>query len=224
MFEKLGRAFREAYDNFREELERDAVPETVDRLLRGMHDEAADVRADIRRLEVEIEKTLKAADAHEKEAATCRRREQMARKIDDEETAAVAADYAEKHEKNYRVLGRKALALKEELDLRKGEFDQMLEAIKKARADRASLTAQVGRARARNSLGETDELFEKLDRLEEDMDGDEDRREAEREVSETLGTDSDYRIRMDENISLRDREAEAEDRLEQLKRMMGRED
>ena len=221
MFEKLGRAFREAYDNFKEELERDAVPETVDKLLKGMHDEAADTRAHIKRLEAEIEKTLKAADAHEKEAATCRRREKMALEIDDEETAKVAADYAEKHEKNYEVLGRKALALKEELDLHRAEFEQMLEAIKKAKADRATLTAQAGRSQARNSLSGADDLFAKLDALEEQMEGGDHQRAAEREVDEVLrDDDSEYHIRMDEDVPYRDREAEAEDRLEQLKRMM----
>ena len=36
MFDDLRTAFREALDNFKKELKRDQVPETVDRLLVGM--------------------------------------------------------------------------------------------------------------------------------------------------------------------------------------------
>ena len=95
MFDNLRRAFKEAVENFKEELDRDAVPETVDRLLRQMTNEATDAKAYVSRLEVEIEKALKAAEAEKREASTCRRREKMALEIGDEETASLASSYAE---------------------------------------------------------------------------------------------------------------------------------
>jgi hypothetical protein len=221
MFEKLGRAFREAYENFKEELDRDAVPETVNKLLHQMHDEAADVRADIKRLETEIEKTIRATDGHKAEAATCRRREKMARDIGDEETANVAAEYAVKHEHHCEILGRKALAMKEELDLRRSEFQEMLEAIKSAKANTSTLAAKVGRGQARDSLSGADDLFAKMDRLEEDMGDADHMRAAEREVAGAMRSDSDNHVRFDEHAPVRDREAEAEDKLERLKKLMG---
>lgn len=224
MFEKLGRAFREAFENFKEELDRDAIPETVNKLLHQMHDEAADVRADIKRLEAEIEKAIKATDAHKTQGTTYRRREKMARDIDDEETANVAGEYAEKAEHHAEILGRKALAMKEELDLRRDEFAQMLEAIKSAKANKSSLAAKAGRGPTRESLSGADELFAKMDQLAEDMGDADHRRDAEREVDAAMPSHSDYHVRFDENAPVRDREAEAEDKLERLKRLMGREE
>jgi hypothetical protein len=224
MFEKLGRAFKEAYENFKEELDRDAVPETVNQLLRQMHDEAADVRADIKRLEAEIAKALKASDDRKTEAATYRRREKMARDIGDEETARVAGEYAEKSEHHCDILGRKALAMKDELDLRRGEFEEMLEAIKSARANTSTLAAKVGRSQARDSLSGADDLFAKMDQLEEDMSDADHLRDAEREVDGAMGSESEFHVRFDGNAPRRDREAEAEDKLERLKRLMGQED
>jgi len=224
MFEKLGRAFKEAFENFKKELDREAVPETVNKLLHQMHDEAADVKADIKRLEAEIEKALKATDAHREQASTYRRREKMARDISDEETAKVAAEYAEKAEHHSEILGRKALAMKEELDLRRGEFEQMLEAIKSAKADKSSLAATAGRGQARDSLSGADDLFAKMDQLEDTMEHADHMRDAEREVDAAMPPRSDYHVSFDANAPVRDREAEAEDKLERLKKLMGQDD
>ena len=47
MFENLRNAFREALDNFNKELNRDDVPDVVDGLLRQMHEEATDAKAQL---------------------------------------------------------------------------------------------------------------------------------------------------------------------------------
>jgi hypothetical protein len=86
MFENLRDAFRDAVDNFNKELGRDDIPD-----------------------EGQIKKAIQLSEMEEKEATTCRRREDMARRIDDEETAKVAAEYAEKHEKRREIQARKAL-------------------------------------------------------------------------------------------------------------------
>ncbi len=224
MFEKLGRAFREAFENFKEELDRDAVPETVNKLLHQMHDEAADVRADIKRLEAEIEKAITATDGHKDQGATYRRREKMARDIGDGETAKVAAEYAEKAEHHAAILGRKALAMKEEMDLKRGEFTQMLEAIKHAKSNKNSLAAKAGRGQARESLSGADDLFAKMDQLEEDMEQADHLRDAERELEDAMPPRSEYHVSFDGNAPVRDREAEAEDKLERLKRLMNQDE
>ena len=110
MFENLRNAFREAVDNFNKELNRDDVPEIVDGLLRQMHDEVTDTKAQIYTLEEQIKKAIQLSEMEEREAETCRRREEMARKIGDDETAVVAAEYAEKHEERREIQARKALA------------------------------------------------------------------------------------------------------------------
>ena len=75
MFDNLRRAFREAIDNFQEELARGDVPEAVDDLLRQMKREAADTKADVSRLDQERQRTDREALKEKKEARTCRRRE-----------------------------------------------------------------------------------------------------------------------------------------------------
>ena len=62
MFDNLRQAFREAVDNFKEEVGRDDVPEAVSRLLREMKREAADTKADIRRLEEAIRAAMNRAE------------------------------------------------------------------------------------------------------------------------------------------------------------------
>ncbi len=226
MFDNLRRALREAVDNFKDELDRDNVPEAVDRLLRDMKREAADTKADISRLEEDIEKALRGVTAEKKQEETCRRRAKMAKDIGDEETARVALEYAEKHQNRREVLEHKALASKEELDLRKGEFAEMIEAIKDADKNRATLAATAGRSTARNSIEGADDLFAELDRIAENIGGDDDRRKAKQEVDQAL-----YDREAEEDLADRLDDLEAgspimdiDARLEALKRAMGRED
>ncbi len=218
MFENLRKAFREAVDNFNTELRRDDVPEMVDGLLRQMHEELTDTKAQIFTLEEQIKRALQLAEMEAGEVDTCRRRETMARKINDEETARVAAEFAEKHEKRREVQENKALALREELEMKRREVEEMLAQYKEARAKRESIAATLGRASARNSMGETDDLFAQMDRMAERIEGIDHHREAEEELLAALdGMDSPPpppRMTPEE---------EADARLRELKRRMGKE-
>jgi hypothetical protein len=218
MFDNLRQAFREAVDNFKEELGRDDIPEAVSRLLREMKREAADTKAEIRRLDEAVSGAMKEAKREEGEAKTCRRREKLANDISDEETARVAREYAEKHEHRQSVLEHKALALKEELDMREAEFLEMIEAIKDAEKNRDTLTATAGRASARNSL-ENDDLFSQMDRIAQEIGDDDDQRKASEEIDDLMDD------RLDHFSSPPDPpEIDVDARLEALKRAMGKED
>ena len=226
MFDNLRRAFREAVDNFKDELDRDDVPEAVGRLLREMKREAADTKVDISRLQDEIEKAVRRAAAEKKQEETCRRRAKMAKDIGDEETARVALEYAEKHQNRREMLEHKALASKEELDLRKGEFAEMIETIKEADKNRATLAATAGRSGARNSIEGADDLFSELDRIAEEIEGDDDRREARQDVEQSLHDreeEEDLADRLDD-LDPESPVMDVDARLEALKRAMGRED
>ena len=220
MFDNLRRAFREAVDNFKEELDRDDVPEAVDDLLRAMKREAADTQAETQRLEAAIKKAIDATDTEERQGETCRRREKMASEIGDEETARVAREYAEKHEHRRDVHEQKALALKKELDMRRGEFKEMIAAIKDAEKNRDTLTATAGRATARNSIEGADDLFAELDRIADDLEDDDAQREAQIEVNEALDDDPLDEFRSAPEPPPMDVDA----RLDALKRAMGKED
>jgi phage shock protein A len=217
MFENLRDAFREAVDNFNKELNRDEVPDVVDGLLRQMYEEVTDAKAQVFTLEEQIKKALQLAELEEKEVATCRRRESMATQIGDEETAKVAREYAEKHEQRQEIQERKALALREELEMKRGEVEDMLEKYKEARTKREALASTSGRAQARNSLSEADELFAQLDRMEEKIEGADHQREAEEELLSEFG---DLRSPPPPRGPTREEEAEA--KLRELKRLMGK--
>ncbi len=219
MFDNLRQAFREAVDNFKDELGRDDVPEAVSRLLREMKREAADTKTEIRRLEEAIRGAIDRAEKEKGEAKTCRRREQMALDISDEETARVAREYAEKHEHRQSVLQHKALALKEELDMREEEFGEMIEAIHDADKNRDALTATAGRASARNSIDEADDLFSQLDRIADEIGTDDARQEASSELDDLLDDRRDrFESRPDPG------EIDVDARLEALKRAMRKND
>ena len=214
MFENLRRAFKEAVDNFKTELSRDEVPEAVDRLLRGMEQEATTTKANLEDLKSQAAKARSRAEREAKEAETCLRREEMARGIGDDETADIAADYARKHLSRSKVLIEKAEAIEAEVELQEKEFSGMLEQIKEARKNRDALAAQAGRAEARNSIRGADDLFSELDRMEEKITGE----KASAEAAESMGIDMDD---FDEELGRARREEAIDAQLEELKRRMG---
>lgn len=224
MFENLRNAFREAVDNFNRELNRDQVPEAVDRLLRAMRDEVTEAKTRLHDLETGIERARQEAKREAREVETCRRRESMAREIGDEETARIAVEYAEKHEKRQTVLEGKARALEEELRVRRAEIEEMLDKIREAREQRDALSATAGRASAHESIRESRDLFEELDRMAEKIEDDDHRRAAAEDILRDMDPESrdrdDLHIDPDEPVR---RPLDVDRRLEELKRRMGEE-
>ena len=217
MFEDLRNAFREAVANFKEELNRDDVPETVDRLLRGMVTEVTDAKARLAKLEEDIDKAGKILEKENAELDTCRRREKMALEIDDEETARIAAEFAAKHEERIGVLTRKLQAFTEEATLLRREIDEMMVQLKEARTRRDGLTAEAGRSGARSSIGGAADLFDDFDRMQESIEGDEATADAYGDVGRST---SEFSIDVDAPTRRPDVDYDAA--LEELKRRMGK--
>lgn len=217
MFEDLRRAFREAVDNFQQELNRGDVPGTVDRLLSGMVSEVTDAKARLAELESQEEKALADIRREAVEIETCDRREALARDIGDEETARLAREYGDRHRRRKEVLETKAAALRQEIELRRGEVDEMLTKVKEARTRRDSLTAEAGRSGARDSIGEADDLFSELDRMAERI-GD---TNAEADAAREMG---DFDLRVDPDAPVRRPEVDFDAALKELKRRMGKSD
>lgn len=222
MFEDLRRAFREGIDNFNKELNREHVPETVDKLIKGMVDEITDAKSGLSELENQIKKALIESEKEKGEAQTARRREQMANEIGDSETAMIAASFAEKHEQHQTVLEQKALALKAEFEFREAGIEEMMSKIKEAKTKRESLSATAGRTGARESISAADDLFSELDRMSDKIDGEKAKGDAAEAFSDIDlgGTDSDTHI--DINEAPRS-EPDFDAALEELKRRMGKE-
>ena len=218
MFDNLRKAFREAVENFHQEVNRDQVPEVVDSLVRGMEREAVDAKAALDGLKRDLERARKAAEAEGREAETCRRREAMARGIGDEETAKVAAEFGAKHADRHRVLSKKADAVEAEVQLRGSEYREMLKQIKESRAKRSAMTASAGRTQARSSLSDPDDLFGEFDRMAEKA-GDQDARSEGTRARPEGARDA---ASFDRELDASRRERTADVRLEELKRRMRR--
>ena len=165
VFEDLRHAFRDAVRNFRSELHRDEIPETVDALLYGMKQEAAGAIARVSEIEKTLARTKEEAALEAREADTCRRRETMAASIGDEDTAKIAGEFALKHERRRQVLDQKVEALEKELEMLRGDVEEMVGKIKEAEKKRDGLSAQAGRTQARESVRAGDDLFAELDRM-----------------------------------------------------------
>lgn len=218
VFDDLRSAFREAVHNFKEELERDAVPEKVDRLLRGMVEEVTEAKARLAGIEAQLQTAREQVAEEEEQVATMRRREEMARDIGDEETAGLAAQYGERHEKRLQVFRQKSQALTEEAALLRSEVEEMMAKVKEARGRRESLAAEAGRTGARERLGESNDLFEALERMEERIE-----HEAhEGEAARTVGGEFDD-LRVDPWAPPRKPEIDFDAALAELKRRMGKE-
>lgn len=165
MFDDLRAAFRQAVDNFNKEVGRARVGEEVDRHVQGMADELAQAKLRLREIEELIERAREEAGAESETAATCRRRERLARRVPDPATETIAREHAARHEERAALLQRKAEVLEAELVHRKREADEMLTQLKEARARRDVLSASAGRTRARETLSGGEELFAELDRM-----------------------------------------------------------
>lgn len=219
MFDDLRAAFKEALDNFNKELSRGQVAETADKLLAGMKNEIADEKAQVAGLEDQLEKARGQIERLEKEAATARRRGEMAQEIDDEETVKLAAEYATKAEAHRIVLEKKAAALQEELEFRERTVEEMFARFNEAREKREALTATTGRSGARESLSEADDLFSELDRMAEKIEGNKARGDA-AEAFDSLDFDEPSEFHVDIDEPGPDRELDVDAALEELKRRM----
>ena len=218
MFDDLRAAFSEALDNFNKELGRDQVSETADKLLVSMKNEIADETAQVAGVEAQLEETLVQIERARERGETSRRREAMARKIDDEETATLATEYAARNERHAEVLDRKADALREELGFRKRTVDEMYARFHEAKEKRDALGTTAGRSQARESLSAADDLFGELDRMAEKIEGERAAGEA-AEAFDDLDLDrqSQYQIDLDEPPA---EELDVDAALAELKRRM----
>jgi phage shock protein A len=217
VFEDLRQAFREALDNFKDELNRDAVPGTVDRLLHGMVQEVTEAKSGLKATEADLAQTRLHVRAEEEHVATTSRRHTLATQIGDQETARIAGEYRERHAKRLEVFRQKEAALEQEVKLLSAEVEEMMAKVKEARSRRDSLTAESGRTQARESIGgESDDLFDTFKRMEAKIQGEEYSAEAAEEVGRAV---DDLHIDLDAPPT-RD-EIDYDAVLAELKRRMG---
>ena len=187
MFESLREAFRQALENFQSEVNRDRVPEATERLLRAMRAELIELQRQSKELESELEAVREEARREHEATKTCLRREEMARNIDDEQTASVAREFAGKHLQRQEILSEKSVVLARELDERRENLAEMKGQFQEALLRRESLGATAGRTDTRDRIRQADDLFEEMDRVAEKTEDLEAHAQAAQDIGETLG-------------------------------------
>ena len=185
MFESLREAFSQALENFQSELNRDRIPEAADRLLRLMREELIELQKQSVELEAELQAVREEAANEHRATETCQRREEMAKKIEDEETASIAREFAGRHLQRSEILSDKAEVLMRELTERQRNLDEMMDQFREARLWPESMAATSGRTEARDRTQETGgHLFEEMERMAEKIDDRDARSEATQELDQ----------------------------------------
>ncbi|MCI0434433.1 MAG: hypothetical protein L0271_12460, partial [Gemmatimonadetes bacterium] len=123
MWEDWKKAWRDAVENFRRELAGDDV--ASDSRTRAMQRDVMAVRDALSRLDGEIRRTQRESETERENEQVCRRREEMARSVKDEETARIAAGFAVRHAERAAVLTRKVEVLEAERGLLARDLDSM---------------------------------------------------------------------------------------------------
>jgi hypothetical protein len=123
VFDDWKQAWREAVENFRRELADDDTPDAT--RTRSMQREFGAAERALEKLDLEIRRTRRESEEERENEQVCRRREEMARRINDEETVRIAVDFAERHAERAGVLERKVTVLVEERTLLARDLDGM---------------------------------------------------------------------------------------------------
>ena len=188
------------FDNFRQALDallaRGTPPEDRRALLSHMRDTLARAKAGLEDLRDGVEKARRRLAEERRELETVRRRKRLATDVGDAETATVAARFEAHHAERVQVLEQKVAVQERELALAEQEVAEMTTAFRSAAAGAApgggSTAASIDAAAARE--------------VEDALGG-----------APTADFDSLRRARARE-----ERDAEAERRLAEIKRRMGK--
>lgn len=140
MFEDWKKAWREAVDNFRRELSDDEG--TADSRTRAMQREFTSAENALDKLDGEIRRTRREAGEERENEQVCRRREDMAKKIDDDETVRIAAEFAVRHAERAAILERKVEVLEQERQLVERDLDSMKKVLAERGVSRPGLNAE----------------------------------------------------------------------------------
>lgn len=170
-------------------------PEDLYALAGRMREALVEARAGVGEMRDALGKTERELVALEREIETAERRRALAAQIGDQETVAVADGYAAKHRERAAVLEKKVGAQREEIVLAERDVAEMTTQLEEVTKRRGNINADRSSAAAWASLGRAG-----MDRPELD---------AEQEA---------LKARMDRAA----REAEADAKLEELKKRMGK--
>ncbi len=192
----------------------------VDAVIRGMRDELVQTKARLSQVEEDLTRWIKEADAEQEAARVADRRAEQATRIGDEETVRIAKDFADRHRRRLELLVMKAETARREMSQLRQDVAEGTEQLKKAQAQRGTLSVRERRSRSMRRSTERGDATDAFDRMAERMEGSSNLDDAMRELDDDMNprgrsSSNDY---MSEQAQ---REARADVLLEELKRRMG---
>jgi len=165
VFEDWKEAWREAVENFRRELADDESAGST--RIRAMQREFGAAQGALEKLDHEIRRTRRESEEEREQEQVCRRREEMARRINDEETVRIAVEFAVRHAERAGVLERKVVVLVEERTILARDLDGMKTSLDEQAGPAAAQVAdQASAERARQRLHERERQDRDFSRLE----------------------------------------------------------
>jgi hypothetical protein len=170
-------------------------PEDLGEIASRMREAVIEQKAGVRAMQEALAQAEALLAHHQGELATARRRRELAAGIADAETVAVAEKYIAKTGEHVGVLEKKVVAQREELALAERELAEMTAQLQEAARRNPATTAERSAAGAWNALGGAG-----MDRPETDLEGELLKGRMERAA----------------------REAQADAKLDELKKKMGR--
>jgi hypothetical protein len=135
MFDAWKQAWRDAVKNFWKELEPEAYGADPARRIGAMRRDLDAARAELDRIEADLGRARRQLAEERESETTCRRREELARGIGDDETARIAAEFAARHAERAAILDQKVRALEAEHALMRRDFQAMESAFATAAAE-----------------------------------------------------------------------------------------
>lgn len=216
MFQDLQRLFRQSLEAFRAEIEKREPEDRVAELLSSMRREMVAARAALPVLAEEAARAKAELERERELLSQCERRQEMARRIGDEETVRVAGEFAVRHRERIGVLEKKAEVARAEHALRGREAEEMERKYKESEANRFVLVSQLRRQatgeRMRDRLNDESGPFSDFARMEESIEDAEHHARAVEDLAEGEGGEGK-----------RTPGPDLDARLAELKRRMGKE-
>lgn len=214
----------------RKEAERTPTRDDFDRLLSKMRDELIELRARIPRVEKQAQEAAVAAKGALRRAEQRRERAEKARMSGDADELSAAMAAVRRAVGEAEDLHRQAAELRAELAKLRQEAAEKMEALKTAQRNRDVLLARARRAGTAQRLEEMirgpASGLSRLERLEDEIETEEDRIAAEREVDEAMSgrsamPEAEWEL---EKLEAAEEQDEIERRLEELRREIREED
>jgi hypothetical protein len=188
--------FKRLRDALERALEAATPPPDLGAIASEMREAVIEQKAGVRLMQEELAKAEQQLALHRTEIDTATRRRDLAAGINDAETVAVAEKYLARHQERFAVLERKVAAQSEELSLAERDLAEMTTQLQEAARRNPKLTSEQSAQAAWNELGQGG-----MDRPETDLEGELLKGRMERAA----------------------REAQADAKLEEMKKRMGRE-